>query len=301
MEDPSLIQPILIPRDIATASSSTTTTTTSFYYFDDTDADYIKHWSSNSSIILRLLLITSIGIISIWANYEASKGFGITLVNDAKDSAEGKRFTLSYISNDKATRIILNTSLFVENLLYPNINDDTKKQVIHHVTLRLASNNLPNLVTVDTNTNNEFVINISPSVLMGHPKNLDYAITSVVLQGMARAWIWDSESRAPQWLLDGMVEYINGLAGFGPVRNLGGHESLDDQFGKFCSGDKDPMVVAQFLKNCERHEKGFIQRLNKALRDDHQWIGRTVEDVLGISEQNLCDLYENTSQGLSSW
>jgi hypothetical protein len=300
MEDPSLIQPILIPRDVATASSSTTTTTTSFYYFDDTDADYIKHWSSNSSIILRLLLITSIGIISIWANYEASKGFGITLVNDAKDSAEGKRFTLSYISNDKATRIILNTSLFVENLLYPNIND-TKKQVIHHVTLRLASNNLPKLFTVDTNTNNEFVINISPSVLVGHPKNLDYAITSVVLQGMARAWIWDSESRAPQWLLDGMVEYINGLAGFGPVRNLGGHESLDDQFGKFCSGDKDPMVLAQFLKYCERHEKGFIQRLNKALRDDHQWIGRTVEDVLGISEQNLCDLYKNTSQGLSSW
>jgi hypothetical protein len=26
-----------------------------------------------------------------------------------------------------------------------------------------------------------------------------------------------------------------------------------------------------------------------------------VEDVLGISEQNLCDLYKNTSQGLSSW
>lgn len=299
MEDPSLFQPILIPRVIATASSSSTTT--SFNYFDDTDADYIKHWSSNSSIILRLLLITSIGIISIWANYEASKGFGITLVNDAKDSAEGKRFTLSYISNDKATRIILNTSLFVENLLYPNINDDTKKQVIHHVTLRLASNNLPNLVTVDTITNNEFVINISPSVLMGHPKNLDDAITSVVLQGMARAWIWDSESRAPQWLLDGMVEYINGLAGFGPARNLGGHESLDDQFGKFCSGDKDPMVVAQFLKYCERHEKGFIQRLNKALRDDHQWIGRTLEDELGISEQNPCDLYKNTSQGLSSW
>ncbi|XP_034931906.1 uncharacterized protein, partial [Populus alba] len=248
------------------------------YYFDDTDADYIKLWSSNSSIILRLLLITSIGIISIWANYEASKGFGITLVNDAKDYAEGRRFTLSYISNDKATRIILNTSLFVENLLYPNIND-TKKQVIHHVTLRLAGNNLPNPVTVETNTNNEFVINISPSVLTGHPKNLDYAITSVVLQGMARAWIWDSESRAPPWLLDGMVEYITGLAGFGPVRNLGGHESPDDQFGKFCSGDKDPMVVAQFLKYCERHEKGFIQRLNKALRDDHQWIGRTVEDI----------------------
>ena len=86
---------------------------------------------------------------------------------------------------------------------------------------------------------------------MDLPKNLDHAITSIVLRGMVRVWTWDSESRAPQWLLDGMVEYINGLAGFGPVRNLGGHESLDDQFGKFCFGDRDPMVVAQFLKYCE--------------------------------------------------
>uniref|UniRef100_A0A6N2NGR3 Uncharacterized protein n=1 Tax=Salix viminalis TaxID=40686 RepID=A0A6N2NGR3_SALVM len=292
MEDhPYLFQPIL------TATASTTTTS---FSSDDTDADDIKLWSSNCSIIFRILLITSIGIISIWANYEASKGFGITLINDAKDSAEGKRFTLSYISNDKATRIILNTSFFVENLLYPSINA-TKKQVIRHVTLRLASISLPDLVTVDTNTNNEFVITMSPSILPDRPKNLDHAITSIVLRGMVRVWTWNSEPRAPEWLLDGMVEYINGLAGFGPVRNLGGHEPLDDQFGKFCFGDRDPMVVAQVLRYCERHEKGFIHRLNKALREDHRWIDRTVEDVLGISVQNPCDLYKNTSsQGLST-
>ncbi|KAJ6736037.1 hypothetical protein OIU85_018262 [Salix viminalis] len=263
MEDhPYLFQPIL------TATASTTTTSSSS---DDTDADDIKLWSSNCSIIFRILLITSIGIISIWANYEASKGFGITLINDAKDSAEGKRFTLSYISNDKATRIILNTSFFVENLLYPNINA-TKKQVIRHVTLRLASISLPNSVTVETNKNNEFVITMSPSILPDRPKNLDHAITSIVLRGMVRVWTWNSEPRAPQWLLDGMVEYINGLAGFGPV-----------------------------LRYCDRHEKGFIHRLNEALREDHRWIDRTVEDVLGISVQNPCDLYKNTSsQGLST-
>ncbi|CAK7346680.1 unnamed protein product [Dovyalis caffra] len=292
MEDPYLFQPLLIPK---TTSTSFNTTSTSL------DADYIKLCSSNSSIILRLLLIISIGIISIWANYEASKGFGITLVNEAEESAEGKRFNLLYISNDKATRIVQNTSSFVENLLYPDINN-TKKQVINHVTLRLASNNLPNLVTVDANTNNEFVISISPLMLTDHTKNLDHAIKSIVLQGMARVWLWNPESRAPPWILEGMVEYINRLMGFGPVRNFGGHESLDDPFGNFRSGDKDPKVVAKFLECCETwREKGFIQRLNKALRDDHQWIDWTVEDVQGMSVQNLCDSCKNTSHGMSSW
>lgn len=88
-----------------------------------------------------------------------------------------------------------------------------------------------------------------------------------MVRGMARVWLWDGESTAPMWLVDGLVEYIGLLAGFGGCQN-----------GRECG-------VVKMLEACEKREKGFIGRLNGALRD--KWDHRTVDDLLGAMD--LCE------------
>ncbi|KAG8659843.1 hypothetical protein MANES_02G084700v8 [Manihot esculenta] len=269
MDEQQLCQPLLSTTVTITSSSSATPIITPA--LPNTGDDYyyvVESFSSHFGIILRLFTIFSIGVISIWANYEASKGFGITIINDISDFPAGKRFTLLYMSNDKATRLIQSSSSFVENILYPNISYPKKK--VNHVTLRLSSSNLPKLVTVETSTNDE----------------------SMALQGMSRIWLWDGKGKdkGPPWLLDGLVEYIKTVAGSGPMTALGAWEL--PEFGEFCLGDRDPRAVAKFLGQCERQSKGFIQRLNRGLKNE--WDDRTVENALGTSVDNICHSFVNS-------
>ncbi|KAK2661868.1 hypothetical protein Ddye_000442 [Dipteronia dyeriana] len=259
---------------------STTTTTSAATTTTNEDED-IKFLSSDKAISFRLLSITFIGLISIYANYEQSKGFDIIIINDIKDSLAGNRFELFYVSNDKATRILQNTSSFVENILYPDTITSTNhhKKQVRRVTLRLSSkNNQTRIVpTVDTPKCDEFVINISPSIIMGQSSNDNHAMVSAIQRGMARVWLWDGESRAPPWLVDGLVEYMSRLAGFGEVvRGFGDSSSWND---------KDPRVVALHLDQCEENIKGFIRRLNQAMRQ--RWNDQTV-----VEARNLCDYYK---------
>lgn len=257
-------------------------------YSDDNDADNIKFLSSNSSIICRLLSIIFIGVISLWANHEASKGFDVTIINDARDSPAGKRFDLFYVSNDEATRILLNTSAFVENILYPDdsSNQQSKKN-IQRVTLRLTSKNTTQITTVEASRTGEFVINIRSSIMGA--ENVNYAIISAIQRGIARIWMWDGESRAPPRLMDGLVEYISMLAGFKAEGLVDGGE-LPEFSSQLCWDDKQPGVVAEFLDFCEVRKKGFIRRLNRGLRDG--WNNRTVDDALGMKTKHLCDSYK---------
>lgn len=296
MEDPHLFRPLLAPTATTTSSSYADAAGTACA--DENDADYhnINHLSSNTSITFRLLAVIVVGVISIWANREASKGFDITIINEAKDSPAGRRFELFYISNDKATRILLNTSCFAENILYPNTNFslDGKKQV-QHVTLRLTTNTTQRiLVSVDTTneSNDEFVISLSSSV-MGDTNiaNANHAIVSALQRGMARIWLWDGESRAPPSLIQGLVEYISMLAGFGDAKNYVGGEL--PEFGHICWDSKDAGVTARFLEFCEVNHKGFIQRLNQGMRQ--RWDNRTVDDALGMEAKYLCDSYKMLS------
>ncbi|KAJ0110412.1 hypothetical protein Patl1_01460 [Pistacia atlantica] len=280
--DHHLFLPLLSATPTTSTAFSNTTTTG---YISNVDADNIKILSSNNSIISRLLSVFFIGIISIWANYEASKGFDVIIVNDSKDSLAGKRFELLYISNDKATRILLNTSAFAENILYSDTNHS--KNQVHSVTLRLTAKNLSQIVTVDTSKTDEFVINLSPSI-MGYA-NVNSAIISALQRGMARTWLWDGESRAPARLMDGLVEYITMLAGMSQRKKFVGAGELPE-FSHVCWDDKDPMVVAEFLDYCEKHNNGFIQRLNQAMREG--WDIATVNDALGMEAKYYCDSYK---------
>ncbi|KAJ1377236.1 hypothetical protein SESBI_49091 [Sesbania bispinosa] len=290
----SLLQP-LIP------SSSTTSTLHNIHQNYDNDASNNEKLFkiSDNTIIHRILLVLFVAIISLWANYEASKTFDITLVNDIKDSPAGRRFDLSYVSNDKANRILLNTSSFVEQLLYPNNNNNKPypKKHIESVTLRLTRRNLNTTATVSAAGKifNGYVIDISPMLL--EDENYDkMAIVGAIQRAMARVWLWDGGSRAPIGLLNGMAEYLAELAGFRRERISGvGRELPECEMGRrhgMWWEDKDPRHVASFLHYCEKYNKGFIRRLNEAMRDT--WHDRVVDDVLGIPAMKLCGLYNST-------
>ncbi|GLT26312.1 hypothetical protein SLA2020_116790 [Shorea laevis] len=196
-------------------------------------------------IILRLLVIILVGAVAVWANHESSKGFDITIANDAEDSPAGQHFDLFYISNDQIPRVLLNASSFVENILYPLHSSSQSKKQVRHVTPRLAGENLTDAVTVDTSRRNEFVVNLSPSII--GEADISTSVKHAMQRAMARVWLWDGESRAPPQLLECMVEYICGMAGFGTVDD-------DDQrwrSGRFCL-----------------EEMKDIQRLNEALRKE---------------------------------
>ncbi|XP_061349672.1 uncharacterized protein LOC133294921 [Gastrolobium bilobum] len=308
-EDKLSLQKPLIPHFSPSSSSTSSTTaaaaTSSSSHHNSEKQHYAcnnpKYFISDNNIILRILLVLSVAIISIWANFEASKTFDINIVNGAEDSLAGQRFALSYVSNDRATRIVLNTSSFVENLLYPN-KHYPKKQ-IDSVTLRLTRRNLNTTATVSPAGNRHhsggkifkgYVIDISPILL--EDKHYDkMAMVGAVQRAMTRVWLWDGGSRAPPGLLDGMAEYVAELAGFrGRERVSGGGEGLPE-----CDGhhgwwweDKDPRHVARYLHYCEKYKTGFIQRLNEAMRDT--WHDRMVDDVLGVPAMKLCGSYNST-------
>lgn len=246
----------------------------------------------NNNIIHRLLFFLFVALVSIWANYEASKTFDIYIVNDTQDSIAGRRFTLFYISNDKAARIILNTSSFVEQVLYSNsINDNIKnKKNIKSVTLRLVRRNLNTTTTVSTadreNNNKNYVIEISPMLLEDENFN-KMVIVGEIQRAMARVWLWDGRSKAPPRLLDGMAEYVAELAGFRRERLSGGSGDLPEcEVGRgLWWEDKDPTYVARLLNYCENYENGFIGRLNEVMRDT--WHDRVVDDLLGLNGTKL--------------
>ncbi|KAL4376113.1 hypothetical protein GQ457_02G018580 [Hibiscus cannabinus] len=275
--------------------------------------------STTPAIICRLLLVILIGTISVWANHEASKGFKVTIVNNpaVKASPAGRLFHLFYISNDEATRIILNTSLVVENILYPN---QTKKPV-HHVVLQLAAgddNSSTTKVSVVSTTKGKepvYLISLSPSIM--EESNVKYSVTSAVQRAMARIWLWDGESSsAPPWLIDGMAEYIWTMAGFGhrdeeTILHLGSNyrqERFCSVLSQVCSkskmnttaacddhrewgksggvcreDDKDPRTVAGALSDLEQRNKGFVQGLNQVLRDGLTWVELTQEQQWHMS------------------
>lgn len=257
-QDHHLLQPLISTTFPAAATG------TSSHKADDNIRFII---SSNSGIIIRFLLIILIGTVSVWANYEASKGLIITVINDSGNSSPGKRFSLFYVSNDKATRIVLTTSQFVENLLYPedhhtqtSYSPNPKKQV-NHVILRLATQNLTTKFLVESTKNHEYILHLCPSIM--DQENYNHEVSSAVLKGMSRIWLWDGDGQgnSPQGLINGMVEYISSLAGLTPELP----EYSDD--GNYWEG-KDAIAVAQLLDYCEKQNVGFIRRLNQAMRND---------------------------------
>ncbi|GFP87868.1 hypothetical protein PHJA_000930500 [Phtheirospermum japonicum] len=241
--------------------------------------------SSNSSIVFRLSLVAFIGIVSIWANHEASKGYAITIVNESGQTLPGNRFQLFYVSNDEATRITLKASQIIESFLYSDNDSPATKKPIGHMILKLAGRDLTDDVTVDSVADN-FVLNISPSILEG--ANFDEAMILAIRKGVARVWLWDGQGNAPTNLINGIVEYIILM-----TDNVGGRWAVEPPISATaCWKHDDLRRVAGFLGYCERRRPGFIRRLNGAMKDG--WDDGILDGVLGRSVENMCTSYHES-------
>lgn len=259
--------------------------------------------SSNSSIILRLFVVIFVGIVSLWANHEASKGFSITIVNEAIEGTfVNKRFDLFYVSNDEATRLVQRTSKFVENILYPiddhqDFGQSGIKKQVKHVNLRLSSQNLTHPIIIkssrdDNNDEFEFVIYISPSILEGPFFKRDMFLA--LQRGMACIWLWDGKGNAPSNIVNGMIEYITSLA------SLSGHvmsESESVKSDKSCWKSKDTKIIVKLLNYCEGKKEGFVRRLNKEMKNG--WHEKIIDDVLGMPAWHLCETYYKRVSSIS--
>nr|GMD84238.1 uncharacterized protein LOC109150370 [Ipomoea batatas] len=246
----------------------------------------------------RLLFLACVALVSVWATHEASKGFAITIINDAVaggcDTVAGKRFHLFYVSNDQATRLILERSQFAENTLY-SPSDHHPKKTITHVILRLSSRNLSRPATTHSgDRDGEFVIHLSPSIM--HDPNFKHAMFLAVQRGMARIWLWDGQGNAPITLINGIVDYISTLAVSGGSPPAPSGAELPEYSGSGCwTGNSDPRAVAGFLNYCEGKREGFLRRLNQEMKNN--WHEKMVDDALGgMPAKTLCDSYHSSTQ-----
>ncbi|XP_059302737.1 uncharacterized protein LOC132054781 [Lycium ferocissimum] len=251
--------------------------------------------SSNAIVILRLVLIIFVGVVSLWASYEASKGFAITIVNETNDQSTfaSKRFNLFFVSNDEATRLILKTSKFVENILYPmsdhqdSYQPHIKKQV-KHVSLQLSSRNLTRPIIIKSSQHDdEFVLHISPSILEG--SNYKHDMFLALQKGMARIWLWDGQGNAPSNLVNGMIDYITNLAS-SSGRVTSESELVESvALGRRCWKSKDTRTIVKSLNYCEGRKEGFVRRLNKEMKNG--WHEKMIDDALGMPAWHLCETY----------
>lgn len=183
MDEQCIVQPLLLAT--AAAASSILAIPNFPPLNNDEDAKDTSAPSPDSSIIYRLSSIFFIGLLSVWENLEASKGFKLTVANDAASSPAGKRFTQIYVSDDKAMREVLHASNFVETLLYNNIRSDQttiKKKPIKHVIIWLARRNLTKTETVKATGDHKFVMNLSPSLM--EAKDVKNKVASAIHRGI---------------------------------------------------------------------------------------------------------------------
>lgn len=212
---------------------------------------------SGSGIFLRIFSVLLVGAISFWANHEASKGFSITIINEAKETPPGKRFSLFFESDDTAVRLLLETSFFVERFLYDGVPRRLRKPV-NHVTVRFNGNRSDKFSVASNASNGEYVIGLSSSLMK--TSEFRNAVEAALRRSMVKVWLWGDESAgASPELVAGLVEYLT-------VRR---------RFNDLGWKDKEYVNVARWLDYCERRSEGFIRRLNHGMR--LKWDDQTVD------------------------
>ncbi|CAL9099773.1 unnamed protein product [Musa textilis] len=96
--------------------------------------------SSNPNILVGLTIFLVVAAFSLLANYEAAKGFQIVVVNAALQTRAGRRFDLLFVSNGRATRLVVASSNLVQRILYPD--DSFPRKPVDRVTLYMAGEDL---------------------------------------------------------------------------------------------------------------------------------------------------------------
>ncbi|XP_047939669.1 uncharacterized protein LOC125187180 isoform X2 [Salvia hispanica] len=192
-----LHHPLLSPSATATAASSP---------LDDDDDNNINLISSNSAIFSRLFLVAIIAAVSVWANFEASRGFAITAASESSDAFLASRFRLFYVSNDGAARAAIKASDAIEKLLFSD--SDAAKKPIRSIEIKLVDRNFTGNVAAAelAGDRDRFAIRVSSSVMRG--ADFDREMARAIRRGVARVWLWDGGGHAPRSVVSGIVEYL---------------------------------------------------------------------------------------------
>ncbi|KAL6618703.1 hypothetical protein ACP70R_033842 [Stipagrostis hirtigluma subsp. patula] len=276
--------PLLLPVSTAVASSSSITV-------DDTvEAASTPAAASPStqSIVFRVVAVLTVACASLFAQHEASKGFGIDVVNAApRGSVAGRRFDLLFVSNGRAERILHYASRGVERALFPDASFPSKR--VTRVTVRMAGDNLTADATVDAaaGAGGEYVISLSPGLLSRAdtaPAAAD-AVAAAVRRAVARMWLWDGRGAAPARVTESMVEYLASAAADGAAEVPASRP--EDEEGQ------PPCMSARFLRHLEQRRDGFVARLNRAMRD--RWSDAAVDAALGAPARPVCAAFRAAS------
>lgn len=143
---------------------------------------------STSTIITRLSFITSLLFISMYANYESSKHFDITVSADA-DSYQHRKFSLLFISNGRASRILLESNIQMQKILDSNSLYAKDLKYVKHVHIQLANGDLHAPVMVDNGFRPDmFVITLNPNLMI--EKNVVEAVEIVLKKAMVQVLMW---------------------------------------------------------------------------------------------------------------
>lgn len=185
--------------------------------------------------------------------------------------------------------MVQTASDFATRILYPGPAGMPEK-LIDQVDIRLVNWNLTRdhvVVAERVGTKNNYVLSISPQIM--ELSDFRYRIRREIQRGMAEILLFDLQNRAPKKMLEGMVEYISNLVGFGPKKRV---FKLRDISGK-CWEDEDSEAVAKFLGYCEEKSEGFIGRLSHAMRE-RNWGEETLNRALGMPASLLCESFHSS-------
>ncbi|KAJ3700894.1 hypothetical protein LUZ61_004599 [Rhynchospora tenuis] len=224
---------------------------------------------------LRLATLLALLLISVWANYEASKGFNLSILDAPTHTLAGRRFNLLFVSNGRAADMALKSSRFIEHILYP-LEEAFPQKPVRHVTIRLSDNNIMNDVIVSRCNSRaaaaigEYLIEISPSV-MAQKDVITAAFASALHRGMGYVWLWDGHATMPQPILDAMVQYLS-------VQYKLAYKDYESTYLT--------STLADLIQLCEEKSSGFIARLNNAVRE--KWDEHTLTDAFSSPSEMMC-------------
>ncbi|KAJ4818223.1 Plant basic secretory protein (BSP) family protein [Rhynchospora pubera] len=222
---------------------------------------------STRGICVRAVTIVLLLAVSLWANYEASKGFDLTVNNASTNTLSGRRFDLMFVSNGKAAKMLLESSYAIEHILYPG-NMYVKKPV-RHVILELAGEKTTEMVQVKHSykkeKSGEYLILIKPEIL--EEENVTMAMAAALYRAMAYVWLWDGTTTTQPNIVDAMVEYLMVQCGFDSMSSKNMNSS-----------------VGNLMMKCENLSDGFVARLNNEVHE--LWSERMVDETLNL--EKLC-------------
>ncbi|KAL2939191.1 Basic secretory protease [Bienertia sinuspersici] len=125
-------------------------------------------------------------------------------------------------------------------------------------------------------------IHLSSNYIESYSGNVKTEVTGILYHHMTHVWQWNAKGQAPEWLMEGIADFVRLKAGY-----------ASSQWAKPGEGDKwdqSSDVTAMFLDYCDSLRSGFVAELNKKLKGEYS--DGYFNDLLGKSVSLLWDDYK---------